>query len=300
MTHEFLAGFDKELTPHFSVSGTVTYRRMLDLPWTPLIGVTQANYTRTGDADRHGRRRSARSACRSTRLSPSAVPPGGGKVFAVREGYHQRYLGLELSATKRLANRWMARFGFSTNDWREYFDDPSKAILDPTRAPAPSAAWPFAGAQVDGGTVVRSSTGSGKSGIYMVAPKFQIVANGQYEAIWGLSISANVVARQGYAEPFFQSNVATGDPLGRKTVLLVPQVDDFRLPAVTSLDGRVEKKFTFGGAKLAIDFDVFNLLNAGTVLGKQYDARLTGATGFGQTLEIMNPRIARLGVRFTF
>ena len=28
--------------------------------------------------------------------------------------------------------------------------------------------------------------------------------------------------------------------------------------------------------------------------------RLTGATGFNQTLEIMNPRILRLGARFTF
>ena len=134
----------------------------------------------------------------------------------------------------------------------------------------------------------------------MVAPAYQFVANGLYEAIWGISIGANLVARQGYAEPFFQSNVPTGDPLGHKTVLLVTHVDDFRLPAVTSLDGRLEKKFTFGGSKLAIDFDVFNLLNAGTVLGKQYDARLTGATGFGSTLEIMNPRIARIGVRFTF
>jgi hypothetical protein len=36
------------------------------------------------------------------------------------------------------------------------------------------------------------------------------------------------------------------------------------------------------------------------VLARQYDVRLTGATGFGQTLEVMNPRIARIGVRFTF
>jgi hypothetical protein len=41
-------------------------------------------------------------------------------------------------------------------------------------------------------------------------------------------------------------------------------------------------------------------LNAGTVLGKQYDGRLTGPTGFDQTLEIMNPRIVRFGVRLTF
>ena len=48
------------------------------------------------------------------------------------------------------------------------------------------------------------------------------------------------------------------------------------------------------------DFDVFNVLNSGTVLGNQYDSRLTGPTGFGQVLEIMNPRIARLGARFFF
>jgi hypothetical protein len=299
VTHEFLAGFDKELTPHLSVSGTVTYRRMADFSWTPLIGVTQANYSRTSTLTGNIPELGAFSVPLYA-LNQSAVPPGGGKVFAVRDGYHQRYLGVEVSASKRLSNRWMARVGFSTNDWREYFDDPSKAILDPTKAPAPSPAWPFAGPQVDGGTVLRSSTGSGKSGIYMVAPAYQFIANGLFEAIWGISVSANVVARQGYAEPFFQSNVATGDPLGHKTVLLVPNVDDFRLPAVTSLDGRLEKKFTFAGAKVAVDFDLFNVLNAGTILGKQYDARLSGSTGFGSTLEIMNPRIARLGVRLIF
>ena len=298
-THELLGGFDTELTPHLSVSGTVTYRRMVDLSWTPLAGVTQANYLRSGTLTGIAAEVGAFSVPLYA-LSPSAVPPGGGKVFAVRDGYRQRYLGLELSATKRLSHHWMARVGFSTNDWREYFDDPSKAILDPTRAPAASAAWPFAGPQVDGGTVVRASAGSGKSGIFMVAPSYQFIANGLFEVIWGVSISANVVARQGYAEPFYRSNVTTGDPLGRKTVLLVNHVDDFQLPAVTSLDGRLEKKFTFGTSKLAVDFDVFNLLNAGTILGKQYDARLTGPTGFGSTLEIMNPRIARLGVRYSF
>ena len=177
-------------------------------------------------------------------LSASAVPPGGGKTFAVRDGYHQRYMGVEVSATKRLSNHWMARFGFSTNDWREYFDDPSKAILDPTRAPVPSPAWPFAGPQVDGGTVARASTGSGKSGIYMVAPSYQFVANGLYEAIWGISVSANLVVRQGYARN--RTSRAMSRPAIRsatRRVLLVPHVDDYRLPSVTSLDGRVEKKF---------------------------------------------------------
>jgi hypothetical protein len=298
-TNEFLVGFDKELTPQFSVSGTFTYRLMQDLPWTPLTGVTSANYSQTATLTGSAPIIGAYSVPLYA-LNASAVPPGGGKTFGVRDGYHQRYMGLEVSATKRLSNRWMARVGFSTNDWREYFDDPSKSILDPTRAPVPSPAWPFAGPQVDGGTVLRASTGSGKSGIYMVAPSYQFVANGLYDIIWGVSVSANLVVRQGYAEPYFQSDVATGDPLGHKTVLLVPHVDDYRLPSVTSLDGRVEKTFKFGISKIALDFDVFNVLNSGTVLGQQYDTRLTGPTGFGSTLEIMNPRIARLGVRFNF
>jgi tRNA A-37 threonylcarbamoyl transferase component Bud32 len=231
------------------------------------------------------------------------VPVGGGETETNRQGYHQKYLGFEFSATKRMSNHWMARFGFSTNDWREYFDDPSVSIVDPTKAPAPAItqARQFAGPQIDGGLVVRKAAGSGKSNIYLVAPQYQFVANGSYEGPWGLNFGANLVTRQGYAEPFFQSNVAAGDPLGRKTVLLVNQVDAFRLPSVSSLDGRIEKRFTFGSSThLALDFDVFNVLNSGTVLGKQYDARLTGATGFNQTLEIMNPRIARLGARFTF
>ncbi|HEX3645268.1 MAG TPA: TonB-dependent receptor [Vicinamibacterales bacterium] len=299
ITHELVAGVDRELTPRFSVSGSVTYRRMQDLSWTPLVGVTQANYTRagilTGTAAEIGSYSVPLYA-----LSAAALPPGGGEVFTVRDGYHQRYVGLEVGATKRLSNRWAARVGLSTNSWREYFDDPSKAILDPTPAPSPSMAFPFAGAQVDGGPVARAATSSGGNGVYMVAPAYQISANGLYQVYWGVSVAASVISRQGYAEPFFQSNVATGDPLGRKTVLIAPAVDAFRLPAVTSLDGRVEKTFMFGSAKLAIDIDLFNVLNSATVLSRQYDARLTGATGFGQTLEIMNPRVARLGVRFVF
>jgi hypothetical protein len=301
ITHELLVGFDREVAPNFGVSATFTYRRMLDLLWDPLTGVTSSNYTQTGTLSGTLPEIGAFNVPLYA-LQASAVPAGGGETETNRQGYHQRYLGVELSATKRMSNRWMARFGFSTNDWREYFDNPSQSIIDPTKAPAPAInqARQFAGPQIDGGLVVRKAAGSGKSNVYLVAPRYQLVANGSYEGPWGLNFGANLVTRQGYAEPFFQSSVSTGDPLGRKTVLLTQNVDDFRLPAVSSLDGRVEKRLHFGKTYVAITFDVFNVLNAGTLLGKQYDARATGATGYDQTLEIMNPRIARLGLRFTF
>jgi hypothetical protein len=69
---------------------------------------------------------------------------------------------------------------------------------------------------------------------------------------------------------------------------------------VVSLDVRVGKVFRLRDSELAFDVDVFNVLNKGTVLGRQYDVTATGSTGFNQPLEIMNPRLVRLGVRFRF
>ncbi|HMF95867.1 MAG TPA: TonB-dependent receptor [Vicinamibacterales bacterium] len=299
ITNEFAVGVDRELAAAFGVSATVTYRRMEKLLWTPLIGVTQSNYVRTatltGTAPEVGAYNVPLYA-----LQAAAVPPGGGMVMTNRPGYHQQFMGLEIAATKRLSKRLNGRAAFSTNNWREYFDDPSTAILDPTPAPSPSATRPFAGPQVNGDPVVRQADGSGKTAVYMVAPAYQFVANAAYVARWGIDIAASLVRREGYAEPFYQSDVATGDPLGHKTVMIVTHADDHRLPAVTTFDLRAGKTFNFGGAKVAADFDVFNLFNSGTILARQYDVRLTGPTGFGQTLEVMNPRIARIGVRFYF
>ena len=92
--------------------------------------------------------------------------------------------------------------------------------------------------------------------------------------------------------------MSTPDPYQPfQQVLLVSSIDQFRLPGVTTFDARVGKTFTFRRYNAAFDLDLFNLFNAGTVLGKQYDVRLTT---FDQVQEIMNPRLARVGLRFFF
>ena len=299
MTHEFRAGVETELATDFAIGGAVTYRRMQNLLWSPLVGVRQAQYVQTGTLTGTLPELGSFSVPLYA-PKPSSLPAGGGLESQNRDGYSQQYMGYELSATKRLSHRWKARVAFSTNSWQEHFDNAATAIVDPTAAPAPSVSRPFAGPQVDGGPVAQLAQGSGQSEVYMTAPAYQIAANGLFQARWGINVALSVVSRSGYVEPFYRSNVATGDPLGPKSVLLVKHLDDFRLPAVTSVDGRLEKIFTFGGMKLAVDADLFNVLNSATVLGKQYDARLTGTTGFGQVLEIMTPRIARIGVRLFF
>ncbi len=156
------------------------------------------------------------------------------------------------------------------------------------------------GPNQDGGLVMRPSTGSGKSGIYQVLPKYQFVANGLYQAAWGINLAASLQNRQGFSTPFFRSQVNTLDPnAARKSVIIVPSadVDAVRLPSITSLDARVGKEFAFDRFRLNVDVDVFNVLNANTVLGRQYDLRLTAGNN---VLEIMNPRVLRLGLRFNF
>ena len=295
-TNELMFGADREVMPNFGVSATFTYRHISDLLWNPGIGVTPANYVQTGTLTGTY----ANVGTVSVPLYGLVSSSGPGRVAENHPDYHQRYLGFEVSATKRMANHWMGRFGFATTSWNEYFDGPG-AILDKTPSPYPNTGYEnyvAAGPLVNGGPVVIHSTGSGKSTIYQIPPKYQLMANGLYQAMWGIDLGASFQMRQGYGEPFYRSLVKTNDALvPNKNVLLAQGADQFRLDAVSTFDLRVEKMFKFGKSSLAADFDVFNLFNKATTLGLQYDAR---KTTYNNVLEIMNPRIARLGVRFFF
>jgi hypothetical protein len=154
---------------------------------------------------------------------------------------------------------------------------------------------------VNGGDIIRSSGGSGKSSIYTVLPKYQFIITGLYQAAWGINLGANVNTRQGYAMPYNYSPVATKDTLGsNKTLLLTPDQDvtAFRLPTVTEFDARVGKEFKFSRTRFNVDLDIFNILNNNTILGRQYNLRTPSSAN--TVLEIQNPRIARIGVRFNF
>ena len=288
MTDEFILGADRQLTRDISLSGSWTYRKYTNFVWNPLTGVDGNDYTVAG----------ATTATSSLvgpysvnyyKINPSAVPGDSGRTYSTRPDYYRTFKGLEFSAIKRMSNNWMARASWSTNVSREYFKSLA-GMGDPTPGPASP--------NMNGGLVVTQTGGSGKSSIFMVLPKQQFILNGAYQMKWGLTTGLNYTFRTGYAQPYFRSRVATGDVLSAsKSVLAVGGVDWYTLPSVHSLDGRIGKSTKINRATINIDIDAFNLLNVGTVLGKQYDLRLATA---GQVLEIINPRIVRFGVRIGF
>jgi hypothetical protein len=306
LTHEFQLGLDRELMPNFGVSGTFTWRNFTNFNWRN-NGLTGEDYVQIGAFE--GSDPPTGSYSVPVFGVPVAQLPANraATIYRSRDGYSQRYWGIELAATKRLSNRWMARVGFSTNDHREYFDGLG-AMGDPT----PSATLSMnngTGPNKDGGEVMRQSTGSGKSGIYQVLPKYQFIATGLYQAPWGINLAMNMVVRQGFSTPYFRNNVDSRGPQFSmadanstlKNILLVDDVGEERLPTATSLDARVGKEFAFNRARFNLDVDIFNLLNTNTVLGQQYNLRLARPnSGDVQVLEIMNPRVVRVGLRFNF
>jgi hypothetical protein len=291
-THEIQIGFDRELMANFAVSGTYTYRRFVNFIRNDL-GLTGNDYqqlgTFTGSRDPVGN-----FSVPYFGAIPSHIPDNrAATIYQTKPDYYQQYQGLEFSAVKRMSNRWMARFGFSTNSNTEHWTSPAGQTN-----PTPTLTNP----NVNGGQIIRSTGGSGKSSIYLVLPKYQFIFTGLYQAPWGINIGANINSRQGYAAPYNWNSVATGDPLGgNKTLLITPgsDVTAFRLPTQTEFDARVGKEFKFAGrTRINVDFDIFNVLNANTVLGRQYNLRTLSSAD--TVLEIQNPRIARIGLRFNF
>ena len=71
---------------------------------------------------------------------------------------------------------------------------------------------------------------------------------------------------------------------------------EFRQPPSNVLDFRASKIFKIGRRKLEGLIDVFNVMNANTIL---QTGVLTGST-YNVPTQVLSPRLARLGVKFEF
>ena len=306
-THEAIFGIDHELMPNLGVSASYTWRRVQNFNWRPIMCTKTTTSCPQGYVD--GTTYTYKGIVGGT--LPSGVPgspdgtyavpyyglstgvaydPAKGGIYTERPDYSQIYQGFEVSATKRMSNKWMARVGLSTNVWREYFAS-NKGMGDPT---------PVLGApNLDGGMVVAVSGGSGKSNVWMSQPKYQIIANGAYQLPYDFDLGLSYLLRQGYPMPW---NYATSggftDTLGSsKKLLIVPTADYARLPVVQTLDLRIGKRVKISKITVSVDLDVFNLLNSATELQRKYSKT---ASNYTAIQEVMQPRIMRIGARISF
>src|SRR3989441_1086930 len=129
---------------------------------------------------------------------------------------------------------------------------------------------------------------------------WQYKALGSYELPWGLSSSATLRITKG--EPYSRTVNSSGLSQGTLSLTVEP-MGTFFYPTVKLLDLRLSKgvRLSETWGKVEGIIDVFNVNNSSAVLSVNTQAGhdALGPT-FGRVLQTLNPRIARLGVRWTF
>jgi hypothetical protein len=216
---------------------------------------------------------------------PAKVTAGGsGFLLTNWNGYSTDYHGVELSAVKRMSNRWMGRVGVSLNNAREHYKP--EAMYDTNGNPTRTTTEPL----VDGGQFAPRSSGNGSGNVYMNA-KWQFNANAMYQAAYGIEVAGNVFGRQGYPFPLFRTQALGADTALQ--VLVTPLIDTFRYDNVWNTDLRVAKMFKLRTVSLRLIGDLFNVLNANTALVRDNNVLSPSFNALSQNL---SPRIFRAGL----
>ena len=197
-------------------------------------------------------------------------------------GYEQNFQGIELTATKRLSNKWMLRGYFNYNTWEQKFSGTS-GISDPTNFQG--------GTTQQNGDVATPSVGSGtKDGVWLGTSRWQVNVNGMYQLPYDMSISGNLYGREGYGIPYI-------DRSGPKDVQ-IGLIGDRRYDDLWTFDLGFGKTVKFKGTTLELRADVFNLFNANTVLSRK--VRVDQPTNVDAITENLSPRVLRLGASMQF
>jgi hypothetical protein len=312
---EVIVGLDHELAPNFAVGIAGTWRKGTDWDTRLRIGAdcggapTLENCRTLGPSDYTANNPSTANGYTSFTMSPNAAlvtAGGGGRLRTNRDGYHTIFKGLELTATKRLSNRWMARMAFSYNDWTEHWDDgvvPTAGNLNQGN-PGRTETDPL----VEGGQVALLSGGSGKASFYS-SVKWQLYTQAMVQLGWNTDFAMSVFGKQGGSYPVSLSLPAGRD--GTVRALATPTVDTLRLDDVWDIDMRLAKTFKIStDAGLTIAAEGFNLLNNDVVLSRSRFANASAftqtisgadtANGLGRIEEIIAPRIFRISASFQF
>jgi hypothetical protein len=320
-TDEVILGGEREMFSDFSIGVNATYRKLANFVGT--VGEhTQGagDFYTSADYVLHAPITAQLPNGQKVQLSYYTLKPGVAaplfRVIRNTPDYSQQYKGLELTATKRMSNRWMLRGNLTLQDWTQSVG--SGAIVDPTRGKTCGVC--------DGSEVIFQSTGSGSKGSVFINSKWSASLTGAYQVpVIETSFGFNVNSRQGYALPY--SWAVSGGVEGTKHLLVPTDVDSFRNATVTELDIRLAKEFKLSHVGFTISIDGFNMLNSNTILQRVVSGsgtagdlnRSAGSAGQCKTnadgsidcsgalnssanhvAEVLSPRVFRLGARFNF
>ena len=315
-TDEVVAGVDYEVLPELVVGASYTYRKYTDPIWfgggsgVPRVGLSSANFVPCTTAIRarcpatgfiNGTTASGSSFSLPvyTLVPGTAVPAA--QIRTNRPDYDTTYNGIELTAQKRLSNKWMVRGNFGYQDWKQHAG--SGSCVGPMNLLEANFGGSCPGDDI---MVGPSGTGSGATGNIFVNSKWNFNIAGLYQLPLGFNVGANIFGRQGY--PYVQwVRINTGDGFGTQSVVL--PLDQERNPDIYNVDLRLEKVIELRPLSIALSADIFNLFNSNTTLQRQGRigdctaagcAAITPNATYHLITDFQSPRVVRAGARISF
>ncbi len=317
-TREVVLSLERELHPDLTASVAATYRRFDNFDWakqfypadlypsTPdlVVDDSQAWYGPAGTVPATitigEKDYEMGDAAGKTWYLPLAAFPGETPFRMVdKSTTYRTYLGLDLSLTKRLAQRWYMNALVTLQDQRIHWGE---SFIDPTNQ------W-----ALDGKPYGNLSEGAGGKASVQMYARWMAKFSALYQMPWGISVSATLQAREGWRIPHYVTlgfaDEESWEGLYRTNVVFLQTTTKDRLPTMRNLSFRIEKGFTLGGGRMTFMADVFNVLNS-AIVNRAYDAYV--GTYYVDTEEgsaypwnrrfneILNPRVMRFGVRFEF
>jgi hypothetical protein len=184
------------------------------------------------------------------------------------------YNSFEISASKRLANRWSMQGSFSYTK----IDDP----------------LPNSTAGGVGAFEANERTPNAEINAADNTTEWQARVSGSYLLPWDLQLSANYQARSG---AYWARTAQFRAPNAGNLTLRVEPRDANQHPTIHLTDFRLEKRLPMGGSKnLALRMNVFNLFNAAVI---QATTVASGAN-FNRVSSITRGRLAEFNVAFDF
>jgi Carboxypeptidase regulatory-like domain len=276
-TDELVVALDHQLGRALGVGLGYTWRRDANLPFEYAIGISSADYaSRVYTPPASDCPEGAR--CEAVVYWEPTVPIPTRRLVTNRLDTDRRYHGLEVSVRRRMSGGWMLSGNVSLNDVREYYRSP-RAYQDPTNIDQLNAAQWSASAN--------ATTNA----------RWLVKLAGAYSLPrWRLGLSGVYQAREGHAFAAAIQTPSRANAAGTATVLL-DRMGEIRLPAVQSLDVGATIPVRVAGVRLTASVDVFNLMNANTVLRRQ---RIQNSATANQATLILAPRLVRFGVKATW
>jgi hypothetical protein len=317
-TWEGILTIEREVVADFQVALDFTYRRMDNFRWSRNYYPTTGHIRDSSDYMQAGTVPNIASLLGPTAGNPNQGSMGIGaglpwyvlantantastlySYYGPHDGYYQYYYDTVLRFNKRLSHRWMFNGSFSYEMQKQHWD--TNGYTDPTQI------W----AQNDRVFSQYMGAGSGKISQYTFSP-WMVKLEGLYQLPLDFDISGTFTARAGHIiiHQLTLNDASLPNPRSRSNTVYLDYFGTDRLPTMWNVNLRIEKMVKcLDSGRIYFMADMFNVFNQ-DILNRSYQKTegtyyvATGvfvkSTSGYKANEVLNPRMTRFGVRFTF